>query len=83
MQASLFNDEPDAPDGANEPRQDTRGPRPVRTDRHLSAARRLARQIRRTAPGSAEQTETGLRICRHLRAMLEAGAASPGGRRVS
>jgi hypothetical protein len=40
-------------------------------ERHLSAARRLARDIRRTAPGSEEQTRTGRRICRHLIAMLE------------
>ena len=38
---------------------------------HLSAARRLARQMRRFADRSAEQVRAGQQICRHLVAMLE------------
>jgi DNA-binding transcriptional LysR family regulator len=41
-----------------------------RGDRHLRAARRLSRAIRRLPDGSAEQTRTGLAICAHLRALL-------------
>jgi hypothetical protein len=74
----LFSDEPSLGDrirskasaqnvSARRGRAWTRPP----ADRHLSAARRLAREIRRTAPGSPEQVMTGQRICRHLIAMLQ------------
>lgn len=38
---------------------------------YLLAARRLSRQIRRLPEHSARQTETGLAICRALKAYLE------------
>ncbi len=40
-------------------------------DRHLAAARRLAKAIRRLPDHSAEQTRAGQAICRHLIALLE------------
>ncbi|HEY5647508.1 MAG TPA: hypothetical protein VIS76_16270 [Pseudomonadales bacterium] len=40
-------------------------------DPNLLAARRLSRQIRRLREHSAEQTQTGLAICRALKAYLQ------------
>ena len=67
----LFADLPQAPD-----RQRSRAGRNppdsgVQADRHLAAARRLAKAMRRLPDHSAEQTRTGQAICRHLIALLE------------
>ena len=40
-------------------------------DRHLRAATRLAKAIRRLPERSAQQVKTGRAICRHLIALLE------------
>ena len=40
-------------------------------DRHLVAARRLAKAIRRLPDHSVEQTRAGQAICQHLIALLE------------
>ena len=40
-------------------------------DRHLVAARRLARMVRRLPEHSVEQTRAGQAICRHLIALLK------------
>ncbi len=40
-------------------------------DKHLRAARRLAKAIRRLPDRSAQQVKTGRAICRHLIALLE------------
>ncbi len=37
---------------------------------HLQAARRLSRTIRRFPDRSPQQTQAGIAICRHLRALL-------------
>ena len=47
-------------------------------DRHLRAARRLAKAIRRLPDRSAQQVKTGRAICRHLIALLENGAENGG-----
>jgi hypothetical protein len=41
-------------------------------DRHLRAARKLSRAIRRLPDRSPEQTRAGLAICAHLKALLAA-----------
>jgi hypothetical protein len=67
--------EPAAAPHADE-RADRRVAGRASADRHLRAARRLARAIRRLPDRSDEQTRTGLAICAHLRALL-AEADSP------
>jgi len=47
---------------------------PPRADRHLAAAGRLAKAIRRLPDHSVEQTRAGQAICRHLIALLEESA---------
>jgi hypothetical protein len=46
-------------------------PPPARKDRHLQAARQLARRMARLPDLSPEQQRAGQLICRHLVAMLE------------
>jgi hypothetical protein len=83
----LFDDlEPAAPSGgaASAPGSvdsvssaDTRREARRRSERHLYAARRLARSISRLPERSPEQTRAGLAICAHLKALLtEAETAS-------
>jgi hypothetical protein len=80
----LFDDlEPLARGGgalsAADPHQpaDSRDEARRRGERHLVAARRLARTIARLPERSPEQTRTGLAICAHLKALLiEAEKAS-------
>jgi hypothetical protein len=68
-------------DGPDAPPVQTTSPAPVRTDtrdrqqRHLVAARRLARRIARLPDQSPEQLHTGRMICRHLVAMLKEAEA--------
>ena len=49
-----------------------------RRDRHLAAARRLARRIGRLPDHSEAQVEAGQSICRHLLAMLRESLTPPG-----
>ncbi len=49
-------------------------------DKHLRAARRLAKAIRRLPERSEQQVKTGRAICRHLIALLE-GEVKGGGTR--
>ena len=49
-------------------------------DKHLRAARRLAKAIRRLPEQSEQQVKTGRAICRHLIALLE-GEVKGGGTR--
>ncbi len=49
--------------------------RPV--NRHLRAARRLSRAVRKLPDYSEEQTRAGQAICRHLLALLEEAAEQP------
>ncbi len=52
------------------PEPKTGASRPIGSERHLQAARRLSRRIRRYPDRSVEQTRAGLAICRHLQALL-------------
>ena len=47
-------------------------------DRHLAAARRLSRRMRKLRDRSPEETRAGLQICRHLRALLTDADNQPG-----
>jgi hypothetical protein len=67
----LFADLPQAPDRHRSRVGRNRPDSGVQADRHLAAARRLAKAMRRLPDHSAEQTRTGQAICRHLIALLE------------
>ncbi|HEX7037005.1 MAG TPA: hypothetical protein VF210_14610 [Pseudomonadales bacterium] len=45
-------------------------------DRHLRAAWRLSRRMKKFREGSPEQTRAGLEICRHLQALLKQDSAA-------
>jgi hypothetical protein len=50
-------------------------------DRHLRAAQRLARRMRRLKDRSPEQTQVGLAICEQLKAYLRSSEKSSAGPR--
>ena len=51
---------------------------PSAGQRHLAAANRLAKRMRRLKGHSEEQTKAGQAICRHLLALLEESSTTPG-----
>ncbi|MFW6092775.1 MAG: hypothetical protein ACODAC_02300 [Pseudomonadota bacterium] len=55
-----------------------RSGRPAASLRHLRAARRLSRSMRRYPERSPEQTRAGIAICRHLQAVLADSERSSG-----
>jgi broad specificity phosphatase PhoE len=70
----------DGQPGSERPQQQPGAPpaaRPAAGERHLEAAWRLSRAIRRFPERSAEQTRTGLAICHHLQALLAQAAQDP------
>jgi hypothetical protein len=76
----LFSDLPDAV-AAEQPAAPHEGDA---GQRHLYAAWRLSRAMRRFPAGSAEETRAGLAICHHLQALLrQASGAQPSGSRRS
>lgn len=77
----LFHDlEPDG--GRSQTREATeagarsRDPAAAARERHLRAAWRLSRTMKKFPAGSPEQTRAGLAICRHLQALLKQDSAA-------
>jgi hypothetical protein len=58
-------------------RQIAVNPRSPTVNPHLQAARRLSRKIRRLPDHSLEQTQAGLAIFQHLRALLRDASEQP------
>jgi len=73
----LFEELP-SPPAADPPPEaaPARAPATADADKHLRAAWRLSRAMRRLPDRSPEQTRAGLAICHHLQALL--GAADEG-----
>ena len=75
----LFAELPDSKPPDVAPAQ-SQHPVEAAADKHLRAARRLAKAIRRLPDQSDQQVKTGRAICRHLIALLE-GDVKGGGTR--